>query len=171
MRYSRMRQLADMTREELLQVLIRDIRKIPTARVKRRLNSYWYCKQKIDGNLDEIQRLRSLMQKVTVTYRDAPGGGTGADAADRIDKISRLENEIKAEVERLKDEYVMVQFLIDCLDDYKKRSVLNFRYINGFNWADIAENLHYSEDYVKELHGRALKDLLVCLDQFFSKNG
>lgn len=169
MQLARMRQLAEMSLPELRIVLIRDIRKIPTARVKRELRRYWYCKQKIDSNLDEIQKLRSLLQKITVTYHDAPGGGSGADVADRLAKIVNLENQVKADTERLRYECATVQFLIDSLEDFRERTVLNFRYINGYSWADIAEKLFYSEDYVKELHGRAVKRLSVKMDQFFSK--
>ena len=40
LRADRKRQLAEMNLQELRQVLIKDIRKIPTARVKKMLDSY-----------------------------------------------------------------------------------------------------------------------------------
>ena len=67
MRVDRKRQLAEMSLQELRQVLIKDIRKIPTARVKKMLESYRYIQTRIDSNLDQIQVLRSRTQKVTTT--------------------------------------------------------------------------------------------------------
>ena len=67
MRVDRKRQLAEMSLQELRQVLIKVIRKIPTARVKKMLESYRYIQTRIDSNLDQIQVLRSRTQKVTTT--------------------------------------------------------------------------------------------------------
>ena len=157
----RKQQLANMSLDQLRQVLIRDIRKIPRARIKQMLRKYQYCQQRIDGNLDHIQQLRSRMQKVTVTYRDAPGGGgTGSDAAELIGKILQLENMVKEDTERLRYELTEVQFWIDSLDNYQERSVLQLRYVNGYAWPDIADRLYYSLDGVFGIHDRALKNLL-----------
>ena len=156
--------------QELRQVLIKDIRKIPTARVKRMLDGYRYIQTRIDSNLDQIQVLRSRTQKVTTTYHDAPGGGSGTDVSDQIGKIVKLEKYVQADTDRLQAELVLVRFLIDSLDDVLQRQVLDLRYVRGWrNWDDIAEELHYSDSRVKHVHGDALKRLVPLVEEILQK--
>ena len=167
----RKRQLAAMDLQELRQVLIGDIRKIPMARVKRKLQAYHYCKMRIDGNLDHIQQLRSTMQKVTVTFHDAPGGGgQGKDAADLIGKIMKLEEQVRADTERLRYELAEVQFLIDSLEDFRERSILQLRYVNGCSWDEISDRVYIAKRWVYRLHGRALKKLLGLVTKLATKS-
>ena len=156
----RKQQLANMSLDQLRQVLIRDLQKIPIAKIKRMLRGYIYCQRRINSNLDHIQQLRSRMQKVTVTYHDAPGGGTGKDAADLIGKILQLENMVKEDTERLRYELTEVQFWIDSLEDYQERSVLQLRYVNGYDWEEIADRLYYTRFGVLRIHRVALNKLL-----------
>ena len=170
MRVNRKRQLAAMNLQELRQVLIRDIRKIPTARVKRMLDGYRYCQERIDSNLDQIQVLRSRMQKVTTTYHDAPGGGSGTDVSDLIGQIMKLEAYVKEDMARLKDELVLVRFLIDSLDSMLERQVLDIRYVRGWrNWDKIAEEVHYTASHAKNVHGFALRKLVPLVEQILQK--
>lgn len=170
LRVNRERQLADMNLQELRQVLIRDIRKIPTARVKKMLDSYRYCQTRIDSNLDQIQVLRSRMQKVTTTYHDAPGGGSGEDVSDQIGKIVKLERYVQADTGRMQDELTLVRFLIDSLDEVLERQVLDLRYVRGWrNWEDIAAELHYSVIHMKRIHGIALKKLVPLVEEILQK--
>lgn len=170
LRVNRKRQLAEMSLQELRQVLIKDIRKIPTARVKKMLESYRYIQTRIDSNLDQIQVLRSLTQKVTTTYHDAPGGGSGADVSDQIGKIVKLETFVKEDLARLQDELVLVRFLIDSLDNMLERQVLDIRYVRGWrNWERIAEEVHYTASHVKNVHGMALKKLVPLVEEILLK--
>ena len=170
MRADRKRQLAEMNLQELRQVLIRDIRKIPTARVKKMLDGYRYIQTRIDSNLDQIQVLRSRMQKVTTTYHDAPGGGSGEDVSDQIGKIVKLEKYVQADTDRLQDELVLVRFLIDSLDDVLQRQVLDLRYVRGWrNWEMVGEELHYSAIHMKRVHGIALKKLVPLVEEILQK--
>lgn len=170
LRADRKRQLAEMNLQELRQVLIKDIRKIPTARVKKMLDSYRYIQIRIDNNLDQIQVLRSRMQKVTTTFHDAPGGGTGADVSDQIGKIVRLEAYVKADTSRLQDELVLVRFLIDSLDNMLERQILDLRYVRGLrNWERIADEVHYTASHAKNVHGIALKKLVPLVEEILLK--
>ena len=76
------------------------------------LESYRYIQTRIDSNLDQIQVLRSRTQKVTTTYHDAPGGGSGSDVSDQIGKIVKLEAFVKEDMARLQDELILVRFLL-----------------------------------------------------------
>lgn len=162
MRFSRMRQLADMTLPELRQVLIRDIRKIPTARVKRRLWRYRDCRDLIDANVEHLQQLQSQAQRITTAYKAVPGGGgPGSGRAEVIAQILQLEEVIKADTKRLQEELTTVRFMINSLDDFQERIVLNYRYINGKTFEEIAEKMSYDIRQITRIHGRALAKLVT----------
>ena len=170
MRADRIRQLSQMGLHELRQVLVMDLKRIPISRMKRKLQSYRYYQLRIDSNLDQIRVLRSRMQKVTVAYHDAPGGGTGKDASELIAKMLELETYIKADTERVRYALMDIQFLIDSLDNMLERQILDIRYVRGWrNWYRIAEEVHYSAIHVKRTHGIALKKLVPLVEEILLK--
>ena len=160
MRADRIRQLSQMGLHELRQVLVMDLKRIPISRMKRKLQSYRYYQLRIDSKLDQIRVLRSRMQKVTVAYHDAPGGGTGKDASELIAKMLELETYIKADTERVRYALMDIQFLIDSLEDFRERNVLQLRYVEGLNWYRISEKLYMDERWVYRLHRRSLRKLV-----------
>ena len=154
---------------ELRQVLIRDIRKIPTARVKRRLRQYLYCRRLIDCNVEHLQQLRSQAQRITTAYKAVPGGGgSGSGRVEITAQILQLEAVIKADTKRLQEELLMVRFMINSLEDFQERIILNYRYINGKTFEAIADKTHYDIRQVTRIHGRALAKL-VTLEERLSR--
>lgn len=170
MQLARMRQLADMSLSELRQVLIRDIRKIPTARVKKQLWEYQRLQTEIDTNLEQIQVLRSRLQRITVVYKDAPGSGPSSDKEILVGKVRLLEKAIQADTERMRETLDLIRFLIDSLDNYLERQVLDLRYVRGWkDWQKIAEKLDYTESHIKNVHGVALKKLIPLVEVIHRK--
>ena len=74
-------------------------------------------------------------------------------------KAIDLENEIKQDAERLQQEKVFLLELIGQIDSTEYQTVLISRYFKGASWTDIASKMFYSERWIFELHGRALKEL------------
>lgn len=127
--------------------------------VKHKLQSYRYCLQRIDKNIELIAELRSRAEKITTSYSLAPSGGLGDSLANAAAKITDLEREIAKDTAYLKEAMTLVLFMISTLDDYQQRSVLDYRYIYGYSWGKIRAELHYSRTQVYEIHMAALKNL------------
>ena len=125
------------------------------------LSRYISCKNRINNNLDEIQRLRSCMEKVTVTYKDAPGWDRDtSDQAIILTEIGKLSDFLKEEAAGLQDKNIKVQRLIDCLDDSKEREVLRHIYINGYTRGEMEEKLGYSRVQIYRIHKKAIRNIL-----------
>ena len=125
------------------------------------LSQYKLSKDKINNNLDEIQRLRSCMEKVTVTYKDAPGWELDtSDQAIILTEIGKLSDFLKEEAAGLQDKNIKVQRLIDCLDDSKEREVLRHIYINGYTRGEMEEKLGYSRVQIYRIHKKAIRNIL-----------
>ena len=48
---------------------------------------------------------------------------------------------------------------IDALPDPGQRAVMAYRYLNGLSWKEIARRMNFSQDWVKHVHGRALREM------------
>lgn len=124
----------------------------------------------IDANVEHLQQLQSQARRITTVYKAVPGGGgPGSGRAEVIAQILQLEEVIKADTKRLQDELMTVRFMINSLDDFQERVILNYRYINGKTFEAIAEKLSYEVRQVYRIHGDALKNL-VALEEKMSLN-
>lgn len=59
----------------------------------------------------------------------------------------------------LSEPYIKASRLIYLVKDDKLRDILNRYYLYGHSWGRIAEDLGYSERWVKKLHGDALQKI------------
>ena len=125
------------------------------------LSGYISCKNRIDNNLDEIQRLRSCMEKVTVTFKDAPGWDREtSDQAVILTEIGKLSEYIKEDSAKLQNEISIVQSLIYGLADGREKNVMQMIYINGYDIEKIEEKLGYSRSQIYRMRKKAIRNLL-----------
>lgn len=143
----------------------------PTKRLIHYLKGAWYYQKKMDKLADEIKKLRSQAEKSTTSFQDVPVFGNFADhrqdmIADMVDKQQEYRKALQECNKRLAE----IQLLIDNVEDYHQRIVLEFRYIYFDEWLDIAMRLNYSIQNVLKIHGKALVCLLGIHDKMV-KNG
>ena len=79
------------------------------------------------------------------------GGGSEALGALRRDLDRRIDVAARRALE--------AQRRIDLLSDRAQREVLSYRYLNGWEWKDIARQMNYSVDWVKHIHARAMREM------------
>jgi len=78
-------------------------------------------------------------------------------AAVLQEREEELYREGVSQVQSYKD----IAFRISRLEDQDERDVLFYRYIKGYDWWKIAQIMDYSERWIYELHGRALKKIEI----------
>ena len=54
---------------------------------------------------------------------------------------------------------------IDSVQDERQKLLLTLRYINGLNFKDIKETMHYEETQIFVIHGRALVEINKWLER------
>lgn len=132
----------------------------PIREVKRDLMAVWYYRHKIDSNADLIQQLASITEKVTTTLSQVPGGGSGGNGREAaLVKKMEMEAALEEELQMLNDSIKRVSMIINSLDDYTERNVLNLRYLNCMKWEAVADRLTYDVSWVHRIHNRALQHL------------
>ena len=121
---------------------------------------------RINALIERQQRYRELASRRTAVYRNAPGGGGGgtrrvSSVEEYAVKIVDLEREIDRRIDEYADLTREIEAAIARIPDGRYRDVLRFRYVNGWSWEKIAEEMRYDRRWVYRIHGRALNMIEV----------
>ena len=115
--------------------------------------------QRINSKLQQIEQLRSLAQKVSVSY----GGDTVSHTRnvtsmeDTIIRLMEAEKGIKLQIDELVDLKLRISNLIDQVRNESYRVILEKRYLCFLSWDQIASDMSYSKRWVEIMHSRALE--------------
>lgn len=111
----------------------------------------------INNKLMEVSKLRQMATSITSALKDdvVQTSGSGDKLAETVSKIVDLENEINADIDKLVDTKKEVMAVIDTLKE-PFCDLLYKRYLHYMTWEEIAVAMHYTYQWVCELHGRAL---------------
>lgn len=123
----------------------------------RYLSRYRRLNQRIDRLLEEQSRWRERALKITPTLSQAPGGGESGSPIERpMDKVDELERKITQAIDELADIRMEIEAVLGQLEDDTLRKLMEYRYIDGLTWEQVAEKMHYSWRHTCRLHGEAL---------------
>ncbi len=130
--------------------------------LKEKLKGAMYAQRTLEGELDKLQELRNLAQKVTPAYSQSPGGGSGnaQKLENSVAKIIEQEKIIAECCNELCAQLAEVRALVTLLPMGPMRLVMQRRYLNYQKWEQIAAELHYSWQNVHRLHSKALDYIL-----------
>lgn len=130
--------------------------------LKEKLKGAMYAQRALEGELDKLQELRCIAQKVTPAYSQSPGGGSGnaQKLENSIAKIIEQEKIVAECCNELCAQLAEVRALVALLPMGPMRLVMQRRYLNYQKWEQIAAELHYSWQNVHRLHSKALDYIL-----------
>ena len=78
-----------------------------------------------------------------------------------MDHICEIEEEINRDIDELVMIREQVQKAIHSVKDQTLETLLEYRYIDGLTWEELAEKMHYSYQWVCRLHGKALECVVL----------
>ena len=109
---------------------------------------------------ERIECLRAMAECSTSTLTATRVSGTPqrSKMESCIAQIDELEREIDVSVGLLGE----IRETIRQVEDHCYRNVLELRYLDGMTWEQIGNRMHYSDRWVKILHGRALQTVPFC---------
>lgn len=128
----------------------------------RYLSRYRRMSKRIDRLLEEQSRWRERALKITPTLSQAPGGGESGSPIERpMDKVLEIDVEINREIDTLQTIRQEIRETLNQLEDESLKLLMEYRYIDGMTWEQIAVKMHYSYMQICRLHGRALKTIML----------
>lgn len=128
---------------------------------KEYLSQYFGAGGEIEALIEELQRLRSLSEKTTMSF-ESDGGAPGTRNSDKIpeavEKIMEIEEEIGKRCASLAIMRINIYSTICKVPDSKSRVVLLKRYIGNEPFERIAMEMGFTYSHiVKNLHPQALE--------------
>ena len=127
--------------------------------VKRYLSQYYYLSQKVDSLKEEYRCLELLADGTQgISYepkvQKQPSGK--APFIRYLDKLEKKRKQIDEKIEELLNLKEEIEEAIATVNDPVMELVLTYRYINCYDWNDVAEKLGYALSHVYNLHRKAL---------------
>ena len=78
-----------------------------------------------------------------------------------MDKVLEIDVEIKREIYELQTVRQEIRSALDQLEDENLKLLMEYRYIDGMTWEQVAVEMHYSYMQICRLHGKALKTIML----------
>ena len=120
--------------------------------------------KRIDGRIDwlcnELERWRSIAQKVTSSADVLSAGPVGGRLENAVEKIIEIEHELDMSIDALVDLRSKIERAVTKLNDTAQRDIISIRYIEGqTDWDIISVKVGYSKRQTIRLHKSALKNI------------
>ena len=134
---------------------------------KEYLSQAYKLDLRITGKLAQLDSLRALTQKVTVSYDRQLVSHTRnvSSLEDTILHLVEVENEINASIDALVNLKMEIAMSIAGVENADYQILLEQRYICFHSWEEIASALQCTVRWAHELHKRALQSFQRLLDE------
>lgn len=127
---------------------------------KRELQRYTKMDTELKRIEEQMDRLESqLINPKIPTISDMPRGGQCADMGDKIVKLIDLKNLYNKRWDKLIDERMRIEKVIDSLEDSTERALIGYKYIDGLTWEEVCVKINYSYRHTTRLHGEILNKM------------
>ena len=128
----------------------------------RYLSRYRRVSKRIDRLLEEQSRWREMALKITPVLSQTPGGGESGSPIERpLDKVLEIDVEINREIDELQTVRQEIHAALNQLEDESLKLLMEYRYIDGLTWEQIAVKMNYSYMQICRLHGKALRTIML----------
>ena len=121
----------------------------------------------ISNKLDEMDRLKDIVTKVTTSLSFDPvhGSGNQDKLGNAVARIVDLQTEVNQAIDAYIDKKREICLVIDQIKDPDQLRVLYKRYFDDLTWEQIACDMHMSYRNVCYIHGKALQAVAKILER------
>ena len=133
-------------------------------KAKEYLHQAYRLDQRIQSDLDELERLRELSTSVS-----SPSWGERMQTTRHkdalfvryLERIEELQEKINDEVDHLVALKAEIRDVINQVTDIDERMVLRYRYVHSFTWEQIGDELNADKSTIRRWHGNALNHVVL----------
>lgn len=79
-------------------------------------------------------------------------------------KIIEAEQKADEIIDEMIEKQEEIRQVINAVEDSRYRTLLKYKYMNGYTFENIACKLYYSERWVRRLHNEALEEIKETLE-------
>lgn len=124
---------------------------------------------------EQKKRVKALAYKAGVGSYEAlriSGSEQRSRVEEAICNADELECRILAEINKSMDMMRDARLVIDEVSNYHHRTLLDMRYLSGWGWDKVCEELNMDKDYANRLHAKALasaSDTALAMPEMVAK--
>lgn len=123
---------------------------------KQHLRQLRQINKRIDTQLEQVEQLRAMAEKITTNHDHAKARGRHDKMAETVAKMVDLQQKINDDIDKYIDLKADILQGINKIEHADYWQVLTLRYQNYQSWDSIAETMGYTTRWIFTLHGRAL---------------
>lgn len=122
-----------------------------------------YLDERITSKTQQIASLNDLATRCTTTFSDMPRNPNrdGSRLEDCVIKIIELEEELKADINKLINLKKEIMEVIKAVPNVEYQTLLEKRYLCFITWEQISVDMNYSIQHIHRMHSAALKEIVV----------
>ncbi len=126
---------------------------------KEYLSQAYRLDQRINSKLEQVEALRSLTRKVTVSYGSEPVSHTRnvSSLEDSIIRLMEAENDLNGTIDELIAMKIDIARCINAVSNQDYHLLLEKRYLCFQSWEQIAIDMQCTVRWAHILHERALR--------------
>lgn len=121
------------------------------------MRKYLEAERRIPMKMEQVARLRQRMLPGAQEMSGMPSGGKAVTMCDSIAQILLMIERIEQDIARMREYHEAVLKAIDALPEMDMRTLMEARYVNGWNWDKIARVIHCDPSTAWRLHKRTLR--------------
>lgn len=127
---------------------------------KQELSQLYYLNREIKAEQRRIAELEAKATNLSVNVSGMPSGAGISDKTAIAAEIADCKAIVQAKAEQCIHEYNRLCRYIAGVDDSLMRQILQYRYISGFNWTQVAMHIggNNTADSVRMAHNRFLRE-------------
>jgi hypothetical protein len=132
---------------------------------KEYLKQYRKAEQRLFDLDQQLYILRAKMEKMGGVYSDTPARTSCVDKLPTL-MCEYILREQSQESERRRCAAIMseVRCTIRRIDNPRLRTLLEYRYLDGYDWEQVANLMRYGEYHVRrDIHGAALREISTLI--------
>lgn len=108
----------------------------------------------------EIEQLRSRAERITAVMDGMPRSSNGGGFTLAADRIMDLQRELEKQVLEAIDLRLQIEREIERVPDWRERTILKYRYINGYTYETIAKLMNLTDRWIRIIHKQAIGNFL-----------
>ncbi len=106
---------------------------------KKELSRYYYLKEEIKRDKNEIEKLNTELTHITQMLSDMPKGSSKRERTEEIlDELTKRDNLLHEKMVRAEKERNKILQYINGIDDSLIRLIIQYRYLNLLTWTKVA---------------------------------
>ena len=113
------------------------------------------------------QHYREIAYRATGSMEATRVSGTAgrSKVESNINRCLDIARDIDRKAEALRGKLAQAQEMIDSVSDPQGQEVLELRYLHRMRWEEIAKRMNYTQRNVVHIHGAALREAQMKMDQ------